>query len=153
MTSSDHLDQLNSSPTLTIHSSHLLNPPPPTSHISPPHPITAPSILSKFYDQSTFNEFNNAAHTDLILGLNVQSLQSKFENLKTFLLEISKNNNISILALQETWNIPHPNLINMPGFKFVYSGRKCSRGGGVGFFVRDSLNFKKIDNLSILKFI
>ena len=79
-------------------------------------------------------------------------MQSKIESLTDLLAEFKSNNcEISILALQETWFIPHPELVNIPGYSFIHTHRKVNRGGGVGFLVKNSLTFQKIEKLS--KFI
>jgi hypothetical protein len=86
----------------------------------------------------------------IFLSLNVQSLMSKFESLKTFLTElINANVPIDAVALQETWTILYTDLLSIPGFQTVqFTNRVGSRGGGVGFYVRDGLQFEKIDRLS-----
>ena len=58
------------------------------------------------------------------------------------------NNRFDILALQETWFIPHPDLINIPGYTFIHTNRQVNRGGGVDFFIRDGLEFKTLPTLS-----
>ncbi len=43
----------------------------------------------------------------------------------------------------------YPELVHIPGFQpIVFSGRTGMRGGGVGFYIRDGLNFEKLGNLS-----
>jgi len=61
----------------------------------------------------------------------------------------SKNTKISVLALQETWKIPHPELLKIPGFNLHLSSRSNQQGGGVGFYVTDELSFKKLSQFSI----
>ncbi len=55
---------------------------------------------------------------------------------------------LDIVILQETWELKFPNLLTIPGFqKIVYRTRDKGRGGGVGIFVRDGLNFKERPDL------
>ena len=49
---------------------------------------------------------------------------------------------MQVLALKETWNIKHQELISIPNFNFVHTQRPAGNGGGVGFYVRADLNFK-----------
>jgi exonuclease III len=80
----------------------------------------------------------------------VQSLNSKYESLKEYITELfSKNVNIEIIALQEIWQIQHINLVSIPGFHpLICSQRRGMRGGGVGFYIKNTINFVLIPELS-----
>jgi hypothetical protein len=55
---------------------------------------------------------------------------------------------LDIIILQETWELKFPNLLSIPGFqRIAYRTRDKGRGGGVGIFVRDGLNFKERPDL------
>jgi hypothetical protein len=49
-----------------------------------------------------------------------------------FITELQqKNENIDVIALQETWEILYPDQLMLPDFqKIVYKNRKGMRGGG-----------------------
>jgi len=65
------------------------------------------------------------------MSLNIQSLYSKHANLKSLLLDLNNSCvKIFILALQETWNIPYTELVQIPDYTFTYKQRTSSRGGG-----------------------
>jgi hypothetical protein len=50
----------------------------------------------------------------IILSVNIQSLNSKFNELKQMLSEFEQNNiNIVAVALQEIWQIHHPDLMQI----------------------------------------
>ena len=89
-------------------------------------------IESEFFDQtSLINKFKNSL-SPIYLSLNVQSLASKYEKLKNFILELSKGGVlVEAVAIQETWQIINPDLFQIPGFKLFYKTRAFSRGGGV----------------------
>jgi hypothetical protein len=56
---------------------------------------------------------------------------------------------IDLIAIQETWEVQYPELVNISGFQtFVVKNRMNMRGEGVGFYIRNGLNFKIIENLS-----
>ena len=75
---------------------------------------------------------------------------SKIDDLSSFILQLVNNNiDIKIVALQEIWSLPHPELVNIPGFKLLFKARKNTQGGGEAFFVKDGISCKIIDNLSI----
>jgi hypothetical protein len=58
------------------------------------------------------------------------------------------NLDINSIALQEVWSVPHPELAKIPGFNLILKTREKSRGGGVGFYLKDSLDFKILHDLS-----
>jgi hypothetical protein len=53
------------------------------------------------------------------------------------------------MALQETWAIKHPESLTIPHYHLTYINRPVGRGGGVGFYVRDDVSFKTIEDLSV----
>jgi exonuclease III len=59
---------------------------------------------------------------------------------------------LDIIVLQETWEIKFPELLIIPGFqKIVSRTREGMRGGGVGIYIRNGLNFnerKDLENYS-----
>ncbi len=74
---------------------------------------------------------------------------SKHSNLVTFInMLLNHKCNIVLIAIQETWEIPHSELIQIPGFNFVSKNRTSSKGGGVAFYIKNSLKFKILNNLS-----
>ena len=103
-------------------------------------------LKAKFYDSSSFiNCFKNLSYP-LFISLNVQSLMSKYQELCNFLDSVfEKGVRIDVIALQEIWAIPHVNLINIPGYTFVSKTRELSRGGGVGFYVKNEIKFKILE--------
>ena len=114
---------------------------------------TDTNINSAFYDTETFISKFKHSKSPLFLNLNTQSLMSKHEKLKNFILNLTNNGLvIDIIALQETWLIKHPHLLNIPGFQpIIYTNRSKGRGGGVGFYVREGLNYTINKNLSQFK--
>jgi len=108
---------------------------------------TEPS--STFFDLPLLiNKFSNN-DVPIILSLNVQSLNSKFELIKQLLNELIINKvNIIALAMQEIWQILHFDMFSIPGFSFVSATRSFGRGGGVGFYIRDGITFNTVPTLS-----
>jgi hypothetical protein len=98
------------------------------------NPYSDSNISSHFYDNVTFiNKFKNTPFP-LILNLNVQSLVSKYTKLREFVSNLLNNHiNIKIICLQETWNVPFPDLVTIPGFSFIHKQRNNNRGGGLDF--------------------
>jgi hypothetical protein len=99
---------------------------------------------SLFYDINTFiNTYKDK--NNLILSMKIQSLQSKFNDLKLFIYDLNTHNiKIDAIVLQETWNIKYPDFLILPGFQqIVYHTRNNNNnGGGVGIYVHEGLNFR-----------
>ena len=65
------------------------------------------------------------------------------------MLDLVKNCvNVAIIAVQEIWNIQYPELVNIPGYEFVFKSREKVQGGGVAFYVKHGIPFKIMKNLS-----
>ena len=142
----DYIGQLNANNNLNLY--YTL-----TGKLDPDdyNPYDELTIDSTFVDtQSFINKFKNSHHP-LFLNINIQSLNSKYEKLKNFILTLSNNNiQIDLIAMQETWYIKHPQLLDIPGFQpLIFTNRKRGRGGGVGFYVRNGINFSINKELSV----
>ena len=103
-------------------------------------------LNSIFYDIDSFTgRFKNILYP-LFISLNVPSLMSKHLELCNFLSLVTEQGvNIEVIALQEIWSVPCVNLINIPGYTFVFKERKSTRGGGVGFYIKNVLKFKIVE--------
>ena len=107
------------------------------------------NIDSNFFDQFTFTSHFSTTQLPIFLSLNIRSLQSNHLNLRTFITDmLNKNVLVEVIALQEIWQLPHPETVMIPGFNFIFKDRKNGRGGGVGFYIADKYNYTVIDNLS-----
>jgi len=108
------------------------------------------NIGSNYYDFNSFSTKFSNSKKPLYLSLNIQCLMSKFDALKSFVQDLSVSHiPVDIIAIQETWSILYPELVYLPGFQpIVFSGRVGMRGGGVGFYIREGLQYEKIANLS-----
>jgi hypothetical protein len=97
-------------------------------------PYANVTLDSKFYNLDTIESIRNSGNA-LYLSLNIQSLNSKFDELKVFILELhQKGLNIEVIALQETWEIQYPEYLIIPGYQQIaFKNRLGMRGGGVGF--------------------
>jgi hypothetical protein len=111
------------------------------------------NVSSKFYDLNSLASAEFVKNVPLIISLNIQSLQSKFEQLSLEIAELSeKNIVIDVIALQEVWDIWYPELFCIPGFKpLICKVRQGMRGGGVGFYVKEYLDVEILDNLSLFE--
>jgi len=86
---------------------------------------------SYYTDVLNFSTAFSDTNAPVFLSLNIQSLNSKFNSLECLLSDLyAKNINVAVIALQELWHIPSPDLFQLNDFKFYYSARKNGRGGG-----------------------
>ena len=77
---------------------------------------------------------------DLCISQNIRSVNANFGKLEDFIL---RHHNIKICALQEVWTIDIP--VKLAGFHPLISKQRAGkRGGGVGFFLDESIKFKII---------
>ena len=58
-----------------------------------------------------------------------------------------KGVNIDIRVLQEIWSVPCTNLINIPGYTFVFKTQQSTRGGGIGFYIKSEIKFKIVEKI------
>jgi exonuclease III len=114
------------------------------------NPYFGMQISSNFYDVESLSCTEFAKKKPIYLSINIQSLQSKFEQLRTELNDFeSKNISIDIIALQEIWDVNYPELFDIPGYKpLICKIRRGMRGGGVGFYVKNHLNAQILDEMS-----
>ena len=56
-----------------------------------------------------------------------------------------KGVNIDKRVLQEIWSVPCTNLINIPGYTFVFKTQQSTRGGGIGFYIKSKVKFKIVE--------
>ena len=108
-------------------------------------------IKCKYYDEDAFITEFESCKDILLLSANIQSLSSKFSGLCDFIHQLRlKNVAFDVVALQEIWSLPDPDKFIIPGYqRILFKTRKNYRGGGVGFFIKNGLKAKVIDDLSL----
>ena len=89
-------------------------------------------LNSEYLDLEAFkNKFAGVSHP-IFLSVNIQSLNSKFPELKQLILDLQNCNvQIDVILLQETWHITYPEFFSIPNFqKIIFRNIKNMRGGG-----------------------
>ena len=84
------------------------------------------------------------------LTFNTQSMVSTFNE---FLLTVS-HYPFDVVTLSETWLKDNPYLleyVSIPGYISVFRNRDVIRGGGVGAYLRESINFKRREDIEKLQ--
>ena len=87
-----------------------------------------------------------------VLSLNIQSLSAKFVEFHETILSFSRNNCApDIICLQEIWKVHDHTLFSIDGYHpLIFKSRSGNaQGGGVGIYVKKSLNFSINEVLSI----
>ena len=86
----------------------------------------------------------------MILSLNIRSIANKFDSFSNLLNTLKRP--FSVINLTETWlNDINSENFNLPNFDFVCSNRANKKGGGVGFFISNNLNYKIRSDLNTKK--
>jgi exonuclease III len=112
-------------------------------------PYTQYNVNSPFFDTQSLIAKHSLHKQPLFFSLNTQNLQSKHTNITLLLSELAnKQVNVDIIALQETWRIPYTEIVEIPGYTFTHKHRTANRGGGVGFYIRNTITYRVIPELS-----
>ena len=85
-----------------------------------------------------------------IMHLNTQSMVSTFNE---FLLLVTQYS-FDVFTLSETWLKNNPYLleyVTIPGYSALFRNRDVIRGGGVGVYIRESLTFKRREDIEKLQ--
>ena len=85
-----------------------------------------------------------------IMHLNTQSMISTFNE---FLLTVSQYS-FDVFTLSETWLKNNPYLleyVSIPGYSAVFRNCDAIKGGGVGAYIRESLHFKRREDIEKLQ--
>ena len=94
---------------------------------------------SSYYDYDKFNElivYKNDHFS--VLSTNIQSINSKFNELEAFVEELGNTNfKFSVICLQETWksDCDDVRLYDLHGYDCIAQGKHCSNKGGLMIYV------------------
>ena len=111
------------------------------NHEPSTHNITHNSSNDLRQDEHS-DALNSRPNQLKIIHLNTQSMVSTFDELLVTVEEYP----FDIIAMSETWLKDNPHLLNyvtIPGYSQVFRNREKIRGGGVGFYVREGIMFKR----------
>ncbi len=92
---------------------------------------------------------SNSSHLSL-MHLNTQSMTSTFDELVMLLNDYP----FDVVTLSETWLKDNALLlqhVSIPGFVATYPNRQQHKGGGVGAYIRDTLQFKRRTDIERLQ--
>ena len=103
------------------------------------------------YNGSTFDckymssdELKNSINKNdfLVMSLNVQSLNAKFDDLKALLDSLTYSKCPDIICMQELWQFPEKRDFSLAGYQPLFYKLRSGtvQGGGVGIFETNGLN-------------
>ena len=84
-----------------------------------------------------------------ISHVNIRSLYKNFDSLQE-LYEENFKNKFKLIGLSEIWNVKDIDHFRIPGYNLEIQCRAKQRGGGVGAYIHSSLNYSRINNISLI---
>ena len=102
---------------------------------------------SPYYSFSNLPSDLKSNNNFSVLTLNIQSLNAKYDYLKTYLDILgSLNYHFNVICLQETWLDETHDLetFKLEGYKYVSLSRSCGRNGGLRIYFDEDLDSKVI---------
>ena len=122
-------------------------------------PDDAPVFLSnsKYYNNDDFSTLLNEKKGNfIVLSLNSQSLNAKFNELQIYLEKYSSEHAlISAICLQETWlsSESDTSLLQLENYQLISRGKSCSAHGGVAIYLHNMFSYNGITKFQILRHI
>ena len=110
--------------------------------------------LSEYIDVNTFGKQLSQLKSKLsILSLNIQTINTKFDELKIILDNINQHHPISVICLQDTHLDDNDSTLSfeLNDYQLISKSRYCSKAGGLIIYIHNDFNFKHVDILWELK--
>ena len=121
-------------------------------------------MIDNFVDENLFKcsyfsleEFNDLYKEKIeicsLLSYNIRSLTKNCKSIESLLKNLANEKfSFSVISLQELWAIKNSQDVNIHKYQtIVYKGREGKKGGGVGFLIREGLNFQELRDLNVFK--
>ena len=94
---------------------------------------------SSYYDSDKFTKLTQTKKSCFsVFSTNIQSINSKFNELEAFIEELSRNSfKFNVICLQETWTSENDDLsqFSLHGYDCIAQGKTCSKNGGLIIYV------------------
>ena len=104
--------------------------------------------LSEYVDVKTFGKQLSQVKSKLsILSLNIQTINTKFDELKIILDDINQHHQISVICLQETHLDENDSMLSfeLNDYQLISKGRYYSDSRGLIIYILNDFNFKHVD--------
>ena len=106
-------------------------------------------LSCSYFNNKQFIEKCKQFQTLKFLSWNIQSLNSKFIQLKEYIDYLKENKvTIDVISLQEVWTIYDQDIFKIDDYIFIYKCRKNKGGGGIAYYIHKNLKFKILNELS-----
>ena len=104
--------------------------------------------MSEYVDVETFGKQLSQVKSKLsILSLNIQNINTKFDELKIILDNINQHHPIIVIYLQETHLDENDSTLSfeLNDYQLISKSRYCSKAKGLIIYIHDDFNFKHVD--------
>ena len=116
-------------------------------------------IVSNYYSLESFLQKNGKINNCFsCLSINIRSLVNKFTDLEELITELNSDNfKLSLIALQEIWNIPENYSLKIENYKPLNfrsrdpTGQDMNCGGGIGIFIHEKYHYEPIPQISLFQ--
>jgi len=103
-------------------------------------PYNQEKFSCKYLNESDISTSDDLSDNNFLLSFNIQCLSTKFSNFKELVFDFKKKP--VVILLQEVWHIENSKYFEIPGYHEPVFRTREGRGGGVGIFVRNDVNFE-----------
>jgi Skp family chaperone for outer membrane proteins len=113
--------------------------------------ITGGNLETRYYDSAEFNSlFLNDLYKDKQLSMYHCNIRSANKNANDLSIHMrTLNHEFDIIALTETWlNQNNTEINGFPHYNHEYNFRKSKKGGGVSILLKDSIQYKVLNDVS-----
>lgn len=100
-------------------------------------------------EESLLSSISNKISDFSVCNINARSLLKNYDDICN-LISDSLHSNFSVVAVTETWiNFNSPvNMLHIPNYTFIHVDGEGKRGGGVAFYIHNSIQYKKRTDLT-----
>ncbi len=109
-------------------------------------------ISCEYYEPHDFRELaKSLTNTSSFFHLNCRSISANWEGITSLLYDLQGENfSFDYIGMSEVFKCDRDSRLNLPGFHdFITRTRVDRNGGGVGIFIKENINFKIRDDLSV----
>ena len=113
--------------------------------------VSAKNVSTCYHTEDDIISLSNADPNQLFIShFNIRSLNKNFDKFHLFSNRLNYEH--SIIGLSETWlkKTSPSSLFTMDGFKLITKNRTSKKGGGVGFYVRNNLDYTLLEECSLM---
>ena len=103
---------------------------------------------SAYYGETEFSKLLNKKAGFTILSVNIQCVNTKFDDIQSFVNRVNLTNPISVICLQEYWlkDTDNVSMFNLTDYNLVSLPRTCCGHGGLMIFVHNQFQCTTINH-------